>query len=50
MRIRWRGRLPEIDMPLALAALGLVAIGLAAVASATAVPGAHPGRGIRQNG
>ena len=48
MRIRWRGRLPEIDMPLALAALGLVAIGLATVFSATWAPGAHQGLWTRQ--
>ena len=48
MRIRWRGRMPEIDMPLALAALGLVAIGLATVISATWAPGAHEGLWTRQ--
>ena len=48
MRIRWRGKLPEIDTPLALAALGLVAIGLATVFSATWAPGAHQGLWTRQ--
>ncbi len=48
MRIRWRGQLPQIDMPLALAALGLVAIGLATVFSATWAPGAHQGLWTRQ--
>ncbi len=43
MRIRWRLRLPPIDLPLAVAALGLVVIGLAVVYSATTVPGAHQG-------
>ena len=48
MRIRWRGKLPEIDTPMALAALGLVAIGLATVFSATWAPGAHQGLWTRQ--
>jgi len=48
MRIRWRGRLPQIDTPLALAAVGLVAIGLATVFSATWAPGAHQGLWTRQ--
>ena len=48
MRIKWRGRLPEIDMPMALAALALVAIGLATVFSATWAPGAHQGLWTRQ--
>ena len=48
MRIKWRGWLPEIDSPLALAALGLVAIGLASVFSATWGPGDHQGLWTRQ--
>jgi len=48
MRIRWQGRFPEIDVPLALAALGLVAIGLATVFSATWAPGAHQGLWTKQ--
>jgi rod shape determining protein RodA len=46
MRIRLR--LPEIDLPLALAALGLVAIGLVTVYSATSIPGAHEGLWTKQ--
>ena len=41
-------RLPSIDMPMALAALGLVTVGLLTVYSATTVPGAHEGLWIRQ--
>jgi rod shape determining protein RodA len=48
MRIKWRGQLPQIDTPLALAALGLVAIGLLTVFSATWAPGAHQGLWTRQ--
>jgi rod shape determining protein RodA len=45
-----RLRLPEIDVPLALAALGLVSIGLLMVYSATHLPGAHQGLWMRQLG
>ncbi len=48
MPIRLRVRLPEIDMPLAGAALGLVVIGLLTVYSATTVPGAHQGLWLKQ--
>src|SRR5436189_2674126 len=41
-------RLPAIDVPLALAALGLVVLGLLMVLSATIVPGAHQGLWVRQ--
>jgi len=43
-----RVRLPEIDVPLALASLGLVLIGLATVYSATSIPGAHEGLWLKQ--
>jgi rod shape determining protein RodA len=43
MAIKLRLRLPPIDVPLALAATGLVAIGLLMVYSATSIPGAHEG-------
>ena len=46
MRIRLR--LPAIDGPLALAALGLVVIGLLFVYSATSVPGLHQGLWAKQ--
>ena len=46
--MRLRLRVPELDVPLALAALGLVGIGLAIVYSATTVPGAHEGLWIKQ--
>ncbi len=48
MPTRFRLRLPPIDVPLALAALGLVAIGLAMVYSATSIPGAHEGLWVKQ--
>ena len=48
MRIKWEGRFPAIDGPLAIAALGLVAIGLATVFSATWAPGAHQGLWTKQ--
>jgi rod shape determining protein RodA len=41
-------RLPAIDVPLAVAALGLVTVGLLTVYSATSVPGAHQGLWTRQ--
>lgn len=41
-------RLPDIDVPLALAAMGLVVIGLAIVFSATSIPGAHEGLWTKQ--
>ena len=43
-----RFRLPPLDLPMALAALGLVAIGLSIVFSATSVPGAHEGLWVKQ--
>jgi rod shape determining protein RodA len=43
MPIKPHVRMPSFDVPLALAALGLVAIGLLMVYSATSVPGAHQG-------
>ena len=46
MATKWR--LPEIDMPMAVAALALVAIGLSIVFSATTVPGEHQGLWARQ--
>ncbi len=48
MPIRLKLRLPPIDVPLALAAIGLVGIGLAMVYSATSVPGAHQGLWVKQ--
>lgn len=52
MAIRWPARLrlrvPEIDVPLALASLALVAIGIATVYSATSIPGAHEGLWLKQ--
>lgn len=48
MPTRARLRLPPLDTPLAVAALGLIAIGLATVFSATSVPGAHEGLWTRQ--
>ena len=41
-------RMPPIDVPLALAALGLIAIGLLIVYSATSIPGAHQGLWAKQ--
>jgi rod shape determining protein RodA len=46
--IKLRLRMPLIDVPLALAALGLVLVGLAIVYSATTVPGAHEGLWVKQ--
>ncbi len=43
-----RLRFPPIDVPLALAALGLVAIGLLTVYSATSIPGPHQGLWLKQ--
>lgn len=43
-----RLRLPELDWPLALAALGLVMMGLLTVYSATSIPGAHEGLWMKQ--
>jgi len=48
MRLRLRVRLPDIDVPLALGALGLVTLGLATVYSATSIPGAHEGLWVKQ--
>ena len=48
MSIRLGFRMPEIDMPLALAALGLVCVGLLMVYSATSIPGAHEGLWSKQ--
>ena len=48
MRIKWRPRLPAIDVPLALSALALVTLGLLVVYSATSIPGAHEGLWTRQ--
>lgn len=45
---RPRLRTPPLDVPLLVAALGLVAIGLLTVYSATSVPGAHEGLWVRQ--
>ena len=45
---RFRLRLPPFDVPLAIAALGLVVIGLFTVFSATSIPGAHQGLWVRQ--
>src|SRR5215831_18442617 len=51
-RRRWlvatKWRLPEIDLPMVIAALALVAIGLSIVFSATTVPGQHEGLWVRQ--
>jgi rod shape determining protein RodA len=46
--MRLRMRMPALDGPLALAAIGLAAIGLATVYSATTVPGAHEGLWMKQ--
>lgn len=43
-----RFRLPPVDLPMAIAALGLLVIGLLMVFSATTVPGAHQGLWVRQ--
>ncbi|MCC6349931.1 MAG: rod shape-determining protein RodA [Candidatus Eisenbacteria bacterium] len=43
-----RARLPELDWPLLLAALGLVLMGLLTVYSATSIPGAHQGLWMKQ--
>ena len=48
MPIKWHPRLPAIDGPLALAAIGLVVMGLLVVYSATSIPGAHHGLWVRQ--
>ena len=48
MPTKWESRFPAIDVPLALAAGGLVVIGLLVVYSATSLPGAHEGLWIRQ--
>jgi len=48
MPTKWESRFPAIDVPLALAAGGLVVIGLLVVYSATSIPGAHEGLWIRQ--
>lgn len=45
---RFRVRLPAIDVPLAMAAIGLVVVGLLTVYSATSIPGAHQGLWTRQ--
>jgi rod shape determining protein RodA len=46
--LKWRIRLPEVDLPMLIASLGLVVIGLLTVYSATSIPGAHEGLWIRQ--
>jgi rod shape determining protein RodA len=46
--MRLRLRTPDVDTPLAIAALGLVAIGLVTVYSATSIPGAHQGLWAKQ--
>ena len=43
---RWK--LPALDLPMAIAALGLVLVGLSTVYSATTVPGAHEGLWVKQ--
>ena len=43
-----RFRMPSLDWPLALAALGLVGMGLLTVYSATSIPGAHEGLWMKQ--
>ena len=43
-----RLRLPHLDVPLAMATLGLITIGLLTVYSATSVPGAHEGLWVKQ--
>jgi rod shape determining protein RodA len=43
-----RLRLPSLDWPLAISALGLIGIGLLTVYSATSVPGAHEGLWMKQ--
>lgn len=43
---RWK--LPALDLPMAIAALGLVMVGLSTVYSATTVPGAHEGLWAKQ--
>ncbi|MGH7741796.1 MAG: rod shape-determining protein RodA [Candidatus Eiseniibacteriota bacterium] len=48
MPIRWRLRMPALDVPLALAAIALVVLGLLVVYSATSVPGAHHGLWTKQ--
>src|SRR5438093_11766771 len=48
MPTRPRLKLPPIDLPLGLAALGLVVIGLLMVFSATSIPGAHEGLWVKQ--
>ncbi len=46
--LHWRPRVPDLDLGLLGAALGLVTIGLLTVYSATTVPGAHEGLWIKQ--
>src|SRR5580765_1805210 len=48
MPTRWGLRVPDLDMPLLIAALGLLVIGLLTVYSATSVPGAHEGLWLKQ--
>ena len=48
MPTKWRDRLPAVDLPLGLAALGLVVLGLLVVYSATSVPGLHQGLWTKQ--
>jgi rod shape determining protein RodA len=45
---RWRLRLPEVDLPILIAAAGLVTLGLLTVYSATSIMGAHQGLWVRQ--
>jgi rod shape determining protein RodA len=48
MPTKLRVRIPALDVPLALAAIGLVVFGLLVVYSATSVPGAHHGLWTKQ--
>jgi len=41
-------RIPEIDLPLAAAAAGLIVLGLLTVYSATSIPGVHEGLWLKQ--
>jgi rod shape determining protein RodA len=48
MPTKWGLRIPDLDLPLLLAAIGLLVIGLLTVYSATSVPGAHEGLWLKQ--
>lgn len=50
MGIRWKARLPAVDLRLLGAVLALVVIGLLTVFSATSIPGAHEGLWTKQLG